>query len=395
MLLAVAVALYFAEHFMLVGCTGLERDSNTVLQQLHANTVRVIGVPAQRANFLPRCCSYTGQLPCDTFQDGKIANVHDLPSAMQQRFCTGGRGGLAAGHPPPLNSAPGYPEQISQSTITKSTQSRMQLSCVLTLVLGVLLHRCSGFASCSMRTIGGSYARKLAAHKALSLLHPYDQMAYLLAGGIALRQVRDDVVETRMLAGEAAAVHQREMYAVRTRWMNEQLQEYMAVQHTACDQVLIVGAAMDTRAYMLGCLAQCDVYEVDEKNLVEAKVSTIQASGAHIPLAAASVQRIPHAFDNVNEQDIVQKLRQAGFSTAKPAVYIMEGFVDALRQGPAVRYLKQPLHNCAGSLLLFDIRKDSFVREPESWLACQGYQCMGIKEVVIEGRPTWLVSATS
>jgi methyltransferase (TIGR00027 family) len=234
--------------------------------------------------------------------------------------------------------------------------------------------------------------RKVVAHKALSLLHPHDPMSFILAGQTAIQQVRAQVHLIEKEQGTRAAVHLREMYAVRTKYMNVQIQKYL-LQNT-CDQTLILGAGMDTRVYSLPCLSNSHVYEIDHKSTLQVKEHLIACYGNHIPLVAESVQRIAHTFGDVNQEDLVLKLYRHGYSSRKPAVFILEGALHGLRRGPAINLLKLPLR-APGSLLVFDIKQNSFIRDPKTWMGCQGYTDVECREVEIDGHAMWIISGIS
>jgi methyltransferase (TIGR00027 family) len=233
----------------------------------------------------------------------------------------------------------------------------------------------------------------IVAHKALSLLHPHDPMSFVLAGEAAVQQSQARLQRIEEEVGISAAVHEREMYAVRTRRMNEEIQKHLHSNPT-CDQVLILKAGMDTRAYTLPCLHSCDVYEVDEKLKIQVKEHLIDSRGRHIQLKAASVSRVSHRFDDVNEDDMTLKLYRAGFNPRKPAVFVMEGTLKDMRTSCAMQLLKMPLLT-QHSMVVFDIKQTSFIREPESWMQCQGYSNVHFRRVLIEHEDTWIISATT
>ena len=235
--------------------------------------------------------------------------------------------------------------------------------------------------------------RKIVAHKALSLLHPHDPMSFVLAGETAIRQVQAQVDQIQKKQGTQAAVHAREMYAVRTKWMDIQIQKFM-YQNSSCDQVMILGAGMDTRAYSLPGLRNTAVFEVDHKSTLQVKEHLIACYGGHIPLMAKSVQRIAHTFGDINQEDLLLKLHKHGYTSHKPAVFVLEGILQDLRRGLAINLLKLPLR-APGSLVVFDIHQDGFIRDPKTWMECQGYTDIQFREAMIDGHAMWIVCGKS
>ncbi len=217
-------------------------------------------------------------------------------------------------------------------------------------------------------------------------------MAFVLAGKSAIDDVAYKVASIHEKHGMQAAVHEREQYAIRTRRMNLEIINHMN-QH-ACEQMVIFGAGMDTRAYTLPCLKNCHVFEVDRKATVQVKEHLIEQNGNHVPLKAASLHRIAHEWTDVNQEDLMLKLGRANFDPHRPTVYVMEGFLSQIPRGLATRLIRLPPLLSENNFIIFDIRKDNFIRDPQSFMICQGYtSTVHVRSLVIDGHPTWIIGA--
>lgn len=86
-----------------------------------------------------------------------------------------------------------------------------------------------------------------------------------------------------------------------------------------CQQLVILGAGLDTRAYRLPCLSKCMVYEVDLPNNQEIKIRRLQQSGIE---AVAEVQ---YVTCDLSEQALTPRLLAKGFSKELKTIVLCEG----------------------------------------------------------------------
>lgn len=106
--------------------------------------------------------------------------------------------------------------------------------------------------------------------------------------------------------------------SIRTRYYDDAL--LRAVNDLELDQVVLLGAGMDTRAFRLDWPHPVSVYEVDQSTVCEHKESVLQGENAD----ARCTRRMVAA--NL-ENDWVTPLLQAGFDGKRPAAFIMEGLL--------------------------------------------------------------------
>lgn len=140
----------------------------------------------------------------------------------------------------------------------------------------------------------------------------------------------------------------------RSPWIDDRISTL--VKDNQIEQLVIIAAGLDTRAYRLPDLDKVSVYELDLPPMVEAKNRLINElelqQASEIPLSAKSITRIP---GNLLESNWTQSIIDAGFDPEKPAIILQEGSiyyfqpeeVDAILS--AIRSL-----SASGSHLLLD-----------------------------------------
>jgi methyltransferase (TIGR00027 family) len=96
----------------------------------------------------------------------------------------------------------------------------------------------------------------------------------------------------------------------------------------AIDQVVLLGAGFDTRAWRLKALASARIFEVDHPNTAEVKQQRLQS--AHADLSKVTFVKVDFEID-----DFDRLLLAAGFDAARPAIVVWEG-VSQYLTGEAV-----------------------------------------------------------
>jgi methyltransferase (TIGR00027 family) len=88
------------------------------------------------------------------------------------------------------------------------------------------------------------------------------------------------------------------------------------IEQAACgiDQVVLLGAGFDTRAWRLDTLAAARIFEVDHPNTASVKQERLRS--AHADLKRATFVKVDFETD-----DFDQLLRAAGFDAARPAIW--------------------------------------------------------------------------
>ena len=88
-------------------------------------------------------------------------------------------------------------------------------------------------------------------------------------------------------------------------------------------QVVILASGLDARAYRLPWAPGTTVFEVDQPEVIDFKVATIEALGAE---PTAEVRAVPIDL----RHDWPSALKQAGFDTGRPAAWAAEGLLGFL-----------------------------------------------------------------
>ncbi|MFB7716221.1 SAM-dependent methyltransferase [Nocardia sp. NPDC056100] len=131
---------------------------------------------------------------------------------------------------------------------------------------------------------------------------------------------------------------------VRTRVIDDAIDTAVA---DGIDQVVILGAGFDSRAWRLDALRHTRVIEIDRRETQEMKVAALRRAHATVD----SVRFVPVDFER---DDLESALRTAEFETTKPALFLWEGVTNYLTAEAVdhtldiVRRLSAP-----GSMLVF------------------------------------------
>jgi methyltransferase (TIGR00027 family) len=111
-----------------------------------------------------------------------------------------------------------------------------------------------------------------------------------------------------------------ELLAARTRYIDAFFAEAVSA---GVRQVVILASGLDARGYRLPWAPGTTVFEVDQPEVIEFKVATIEALGAE---PTAEVRAVPIDL----RHDWPSALTQAGFDTGRPAAWAAEGLLGFL-----------------------------------------------------------------
>jgi methyltransferase (TIGR00027 family) len=102
------------------------------------------------------------------------------------------------------------------------------------------------------------------------------------------------------------------------------IDDLVATLSPSVDQVVILGAGYDSRAYRLGCLSSCTVFEVDHPDTQATKRARL---GRAITTFTSQVRFVPVDFER---DELVQALEDHGYSSRKAALFLWEGVTQYL-----------------------------------------------------------------
>jgi methyltransferase (TIGR00027 family) len=94
------------------------------------------------------------------------------------------------------------------------------------------------------------------------------------------------------------------------------------------DQVVLLGAGFDTRAWRLDAIASARIFEVDHPNTAAVKQARLRS-------AHADLRKVTFVNVDFEKDDFDQLLRAAGFDATRPAIVVWEG-VSQYLTGEAV-----------------------------------------------------------
>lgn len=130
----------------------------------------------------------------------------------------------------------------------------------------------------------------------------------------------------------------------RTRYIDEAVQTAIA---QGIEQVVILGAGLDTRAYRLPGMNHVQVYEVDLPAVQEAKKQRLQRHFGSLP---RHVTFVPIDFDT---ESLEAALARTAFAHSSPAVFVWEGVTQYLTEDTVRKTLAYVGASAAGSVLVF------------------------------------------
>ncbi|MGZ6779783.1 MAG: SAM-dependent methyltransferase [Mycobacterium sp.] len=171
-----------------------------------------------------------------------------------------------------------------------------------------------------------------------------DPYADKLAGDTGRALLAAAIAET----GERSTVQ----IVVRTRFWDEALLGAV----TAANQVVILAAGMDARAYRLAWPAGTTVYELDQPAVIAAKAGILADDQPRCRRVAIGVDLA---------DDWPAELTAAGFDPTTPTVWLIEGLLQYLDEA-AVWTLFARVHTLSapGSTLLYDVVGETLLASP-------------------------------
>ncbi|QDP96096.1 SAM-dependent methyltransferase [Microlunatus elymi] len=130
----------------------------------------------------------------------------------------------------------------------------------------------------------------------------------------------------------------------RKRYADDQV---AAALSDGIDQLVVLGAGLDTLACRLGLPAGIGTYEIDLAENIAAKRAALEAIYGRVP---ERLRQVPIDFDH---DDLITTLRAVGWDSARPTMFVWEAVTQYLTEA-GVRATLQGLESAAaGSRLIF------------------------------------------
>ncbi|MCJ1680411.1 SAM-dependent methyltransferase [Streptomyces sp. APSN-46.1] len=201
-------------------------------------------------------------------------------------------------------------------------------------------------------------------------MHAVSYTAQWMAAARALESEREDALFVDPLARDLAEPKGFELIdryvgggllpfiSIRTRFLDDAIRDLLA--DGSIQQVVLIAAGMDTRAFRLTWPKGTEVFEVDHGPLIAEKRRRLDALGAE-----AATDRREVSADLT--QEWLPDLEKAGFDPARPTLWIAEALTFFLTEEQAAGLLRLLASASApGSRLAFDILGKALLRSPFS-----------------------------
>jgi methyltransferase (TIGR00027 family) len=180
----------------------------------------------------------------------------------------------------------------------------------------------------------------------------------LLVAACRLPGVADLVsryIDARWAGARSSAV-------ARTRFIDDALKGSL---EQGIEQVVILGAGFDSRAYRLRGLSGVVVFEVDHPDTLARKRSVLGHASAGVVSN--------HRFVGVdfNSADLRRVMAEAGYSTRLRTFFLWEGVTNYLTEGAVDKTLRWCARGAPGSRVLFTYVHSAVLDHPETFAGTQ------------------------
>ena len=151
----------------------------------------------------------------------------------------------------------------------------------------------------------------------------------------------------------------RTSVVARTRWIDDVIAQALEPD---VEQLVILGAGFDSRAYRVPRLREIDVFEVDHPDTQAAKRAVL---GRLFPAQPGHVRFVPVDF---TRDDLPSVLGSAGYRESSRTFILWEGVTNYLTAGAVDSTLRWSSRASAGSLLLFTYVHRDILTRPSAFV---------------------------
>lgn len=144
----------------------------------------------------------------------------------------------------------------------------------------------------------------------------------------------------------------------RTCYIDEKLRAALAA---GIDQVVILGAGYDCRAYRIAELSKCHVFEVDHPATLARKRDTLLRALSAIP---PHVRQVATDF---NDRSFAREMVDAGFDPSRRTFFLWEGVSGYLTAEAVDATLRWIASNAGGGELVFTYLHKALFTDPDSF----------------------------
>jgi methyltransferase (TIGR00027 family) len=144
----------------------------------------------------------------------------------------------------------------------------------------------------------------------------------------------------------------------RTRYIDDQAEAALAA---GVEQVVILGAGFDARAYRLEGMRKLPVFEVDHPSTSVAKQAVVRRTiGAPPP----QLRFVPVNFDS---EPLAEAMRASGYEARRRTLFIWEGVTNYLSEGAVGATLDWCAAAAPGSVLIFTYIHSLVLSQPQAF----------------------------
>ena len=148
----------------------------------------------------------------------------------------------------------------------------------------------------------------------------------------------------------------RSSVVARTRLIDEAI---VARVPGAIEQLVILGAGFDSRAYRLPGIRGVRVFEVDHPDTQARKLATLERA---LPALPGNVRFVAIDF---NRQELAEIMADAGYRPSAPTIFLWEGVSHYLSEAAVDATVRWCSRAARGSLLLFTYVHRDILTRPE------------------------------
>jgi methyltransferase (TIGR00027 family) len=144
--------------------------------------------------------------------------------------------------------------------------------------------------------------------------------------------------------------------------------DFLLSVNSKVQQVVMLGAGMDTRAFRLPLSADTNFYELDRPEILETKNSFLKDIPPKCNLYAIAA--------NLEENTWIARLLAKGYRTDLPSIWILEGLLYYLQEEEANNLLKTISDLSAKeSWIGADLMNQKTLQEPDDWAKYWHFGC--------------------
>ncbi|HTW33078.1 MAG TPA: SAM-dependent methyltransferase [Rhizomicrobium sp.] len=202
----------------------------------------------------------------------------------------------------------------------------------------------------ALETAQGAHRRLFDDPWAARFLRPSLKAVATLARVPAAGRVIANYIDRRWPGGRSSGI-------ARTRYIDDMVEGALK---EGVDQIVILGAGFDCRAYRLAATKRAHVFEVDHPNTSRMKQERVRAGSGKLPA------HVTYVAIDFNTQNLADGLSAAGFDAKRPAFFVWEGvtqYLDAAAVDGTFRFIASA---APGSEILFTyVEKGAIGSDPK------------------------------